>query len=268
LLHHFWTTEHLNLSFTKYDELLEILQQTPRMWNNKSHVIQTLKYLTYKLNINLNIVEFKRSQNACTVHHNQRCFYPTYKFHNPFVKLLMPISKHKPIVITEFKKNFYIMTKIPNHILINKLSINSILIGDYTITNTDVLNILQNTTVKLPFSIALYTTFSYVKENSINIIKNNCLAYHHVTDKIVHLFITPDIIFPTVNICLLNTIFEKPLKINHLHSLPHTTEGNLIYNSSRTPNNDTLNQNYCICEHPITKRFMSPTYSSFKHLGN
>ena len=284
LLSHIWTRHQTPLcEFTNYEEMVEKIKLTPRMWDTQIKIPKALKHISMTLCLNLNLIAFRRTRNYSEHNkciHATSCYFPIYKFQNPMIKLISSNSNYFTAVnIIEHKNLFYIFNAalLPqfNPILINMPTTNMITFANECISTDTIQSVLNRESVDKAFSIAVYSTFSYVKHQSIKCITKNIIGFYEaknaVSEDILHIFITPHLFKPTYQICQIFQNSKPNFNWKNIYSTTHLTEGE---NKSRTEshvNKDLLNQDFCICDHPDTNRYFSPTKGTFgdtfKNLG-
>jgi len=119
--------------------------------------------------------------------------------------------------------------------------------------------------LSFPFTINFYTSYHFVKETSLEIDRNMIgQLLREDTSDVLYVFLTPDIEKICVKINALNTI-KNSIKFDKHNLFANTkiTEGDktVFY---RTPNENILNQNSCICDHEDTQTFSPP--KRYQHL--
>ena len=61
ILHHCWLNR-VSTKLQSFQELIELMKITPRTtWNKKTNIVHILKYLTWTLNVNVNLLLLTRS---------------------------------------------------------------------------------------------------------------------------------------------------------------------------------------------------------------
>lgn len=259
---------HLNAQYPTYTALIEQFKLSPQQWNTKHADYQVLQHLTWVFQVNVNIIEFKRKRNftSCEIH-DSVCLMPTYKFQNTMMKLL----KAQPsVTVMCYNKKMYVLKKnFFEPYLINLIPNQNISYNNTTITNEIICDIINNKSISLQCNIKIYTSYAYIRHQSTKKLSNNIIATHFYNDKVdtLHLFITPHLMNNDISIHILsntieNTFFQK----NIMCSLNHLTEGNKVYQEPRVTQ-DTLNQEFCICEHPNTERIFPNAKKLYKSLG-
>jgi hypothetical protein len=261
--------------------MIEKIKLTPRIWNTNKKFTTHLRYISSILNIPINIIEFKRTapRNYNTnfqCGHTKNCYFPVFKFQNPNIRfrLLCETNEIHQINILEFKSEYYFIASTScAPLLINQQHSNfEFHYNSESVTLEEIKSILKNEPIApKSFSIALYSTESYVKKNHTKIIQRfNIRFLESESSDMLHLFLTPHIDQPTFDIYKLEP-FPSNINFNlkNILSNTHLTEGEYIQKSSSRPNKTLLNQDYCICEHPDTGRYFTPSNitKSFKPLG-
>jgi len=277
LLQHLWKyRQKSNCPLKTYQELIHSVKFTSRTWNSKVAIDKILKHITYCLNVDINLLGIKNTRHnhqghTCEKTHSA-CYYTFYKFQNVFIKLkFYEETFFDPLIILEYTKKYYILKlSTMNPDLISKTSAPSIAFEDHTISHSTINDILGNRSVYYPFSITVYSAFSYVKNIHSKLAKTLMICETPKQEKNLNLFLTPHIGSPSFDICLLDVTTEvlQPTNLKDMYCNPHITEGNpLPLPVSNKHNKDLLNQDFCVCDHPDTERFTLPTQKSFKSLG-
>lgn len=276
VLQHIWVN---NLQFCpqlqEYQEMIEKIKLTPRIWNPTVKLNTLLKYLSWILNISINLIGFKRTSNhhsdTFQCKHTKLCFLPYYKFQNPYIRFCQISNKEFfQINILEFKSEYFSISPIScTPILINQLPNFNFNHQSETITLCDINDILKQKKINKKISVALYSTSSFVKSCHVRIISKHIVGHlKNSSENMVHLFLTPHLHAPTFDVYILdfsanNITFNQ----KNVYCNTHITEGKFDFNNPSPPNKGLLNQDYCICEHPDTERFYAPNSQSFRALG-
>ena len=245
--------------FNTYQEFIECLQITPRtkqsVQNNITHV---LKYITWTLNVNISLVTINRLKNSCHKHN----YVLRYKFQNSLVKLLRKPHKYNPITVILFEKKYYILKDECNifPVLMNVNPQSVILYNDKQVLSSHILDIVEDrNTNTFPFTINIYTSYSFLKNANLQHIQNNFIGQYLNNDSkdILHILVTPDL---NSNCIMINQLQleKKPLPFNkhNLFANVHITEGDNVFKHTSSKET-TLNQNFCICDHIETQRYIS-----------
>ncbi len=266
LLHHIW--EHRNVDkFKDFQEFYETIQLTPRAWNLKSNFIHMLKYITWTLNININLIGFRRTKNMQSCSHNNTYFL-FYKFQNSIVKLLRHPHPFTPLNIVYYSHKYFLLADSQWHpFLINVHPQDSIAFNSVTILPYHITQIIANESLQLPFSINIYTSYSYIHASSIKRIQTNLIGNYVFKNNsdVLHVFVSPNLCGTELKMSHLSH-FTTSIHYHRSNVLAncHSTEGNPII-SKQVKNQEILNQTFCVCDHTDTQRIFSP--NSFKHLG-
>ncbi len=276
ILHHVWNYKRKsNSTYQKYEDLVNSIKLTSRTWNPKVDCYKWLRFITYTLNIDINILGIKRSRNNLLMHqceNEEACLFFFYKFQNTLAKVIYATtSQFYPVIILEYKKKYYVLPLNLNlkPYLINTFANKTISYEGYTINSSDIQNILLLNPVKYPFSIIIYTAFSFSKTNYNKKLYNSIIGnFKTNSGKTIHIFLTPQIESFQFRLSILNVSSEnvKDIDIKSIYSNPHLTESKSCYTVHST-NPDTLNQNFCVCDHPETQRFFTPPRKAFTSLG-
>jgi hypothetical protein len=259
-----------------YQDLVEKIKLTPRIWNPAIDLTTFLKHISWILGLTINLIGFKRTQtqhrDTFQCNHTEQCFLPYYKFQNPYIRFCQQSQKEFfQLNFLEYKSKYYIISSTScQPLLINQLPNFDFRFKSEPVTLHDIDSILKHKHVEKPFSIALYSTTKYVQSTHINTISKNVIGHlQNNSEHILHLFLIPHLHGPTYDIYVLelstnNILFNR----KNVFSNTHLTEGKYEFKSHSRPNKDMLNQNHCICEHPDTERFYTPNNKAFKPLGN
>jgi len=276
LLQHIWVNyRQFHPQLQEYQELIEKVKLTPRVWNPAVKLNDFLKYLSWILGLSINLIGFKQTKNQHSVTfqcaHSQKCFLPYYKFQNPYIRFCK--GSHQEffqINILEYKSTYYSISSascVP--VLINQLSNFNFYYKSEPVTLHDINAILKQKPIEKSFSIALYSTSSYVRSCHTKIISQNIIGHlQNSSEDILHLFLTPHLHGPTFDVFVLdfssnNITFNQ----KNVYCNTHITEGQYNFKSQTGPNKEIFNQEYCICEHPDTERYHAPNNKSFRNLG-
>ena len=218
------------------------------------------------------MIGFKKSKLFFKCNHdtNNNCHFPFYIFQNTLVKLLRRSHSFSSINVFSFKNKYYLYNEGNIYpFLINIYPLQSVVFEQKVITKYEVLNILHNEPVNIPFNVKLYTSYSYLRQTSTKQIQFNIIGEYSCNNKnTLHLFLTPHLNNVDFNLNIIENI-SKDLKFKQQNIFSNTnlTEGNKIYQAKIKTNNETLNQESCICDHSDTNRIFLPKTSSFKPLG-
>jgi len=234
-------------------------------WNDKTDLNHALKYISWELNLPLNLVGIRHMK--CSAHKYRNIMY--YKFQNSCIKLLRQ-CEYAPVNILIHNTKLYViknLTILPK--LINTPEKKQINFKNRILTPTHMLQIInKNLAITFPFSINIYTSYIYLRENSKNITSNMIGQYlPDVLDKenIVHIFITPNLRGNQLFMHQLNLSNNKIFHFSNIHSYRHLTEGQkitfpFIHESDKPGTNKE-----CICEHKKVEKYFPPR--KYKNLG-
>jgi hypothetical protein len=228
--------------------------------------------------------------------HSTPCSVLKYIFQNTMSKLWFP-PDFDPIYLLQEKKNFYLLTSLPHRLtpfLINQPRFSEISFAEHLVTEQDVKEIIiPDTTLRnpKPFSIAVYTGFSYIGvKNQASKKQSALIGWHEGTrsegqqhpmshnqpadknlNSTLHIFVTPSPHNQSIFLSVLNSheTHAKMCNIKNFYANPHFIEGESqpIPKKNKKSEGPLLNQRYCICEHPETGRFIVPGNRSFKSIG-
>jgi hypothetical protein len=260
LLHYIW---RINRNFfPDFQDLVEKLQITSReIRNKKIDIGHILKFITWTLNININLVKiiYRPTQKSG---HKPFCF--SYSFQNTLVKILRTPNRFKPIHVINYKKKYYILNEPPVIFPLllkrvnpqEKLTYNTI-----SVRADQILDIVKRKTdhLSFPFTINIYTSYASIEKTSKEI-GNNMIGQFLAdnTTEVFHVFLTPD---PEksnlIRINALETV-KGSVKFDKHNLFANTliTEGNKTVFSTK-PKEVLLNQKSCICDHNETQQFSS-----------
>lgn len=244
-----------------------MINVTPRTTlNTKMNTLHVLKYLTWVLNTNINLIGIREIRNTC--HQNKYFFY--YIFQNTLVKLLRQNQLFNAIHIIYYKKQYFILSSpeiFP--ILINIPPLSSITFNQITLTSQDIKQIIDdNTLINLPFSVKIFTSYYYIHQSSKQL-HSNCIGQYCTSDPLssptLQIFVTPtltnhEFLFHQLKVKDSNITFSR----KNLFSHPRANEGQQIRFQKSSPPK-TLNQKKCICQHEETERISPPRH--YSHLG-
>ena len=237
---------------------------TPRtVHKSKLDKIYVLKYLSWTLNINLNLISITRVHNT----NHKQSFVLRYIFQNTLVKLLRLPHTFTPISVVVFKHQYYVLTNTQIFpILTNITPHQEISYNGVLVTVADILQIVHNTNIiKFPFNISVFTSYTYLRS-----LKNidNVIGQHLCPDSndTLNILLTPHISSPFLNVIslLTNITYNKKFNPNSLFVNSYKAEGEKTIHTPITKET-TLNQSHCICDNPDTQFFKPPR--NYKNLG-
>jgi len=276
VLQHIWLNYlQFQPQYQNYQELIEKIKLTPRIWNPAVKLNELLKYITWILGISVNLIGLKRTQvhhnETFQCHHTKLCFLPYFKFQNPCIRFCQkPAPNFFQLNFLEFKSEFFsIAPQSCSPILINQLANFDFHYKSEPVTLHDIDAILKQQPLEKSFSIALYSTSSFVRSNHVKVISEHIVGHlKNDSATILHLFLTPHLHDPSFDVYVLdfstnNITFNQ----KNVYCNTHITEGKYLFNNRFQPNKEILNQEHCICEHPDTERYHAPNNKSFKPLG-
>jgi len=277
-MHYVWQKhqQHQHCQDVTYCQYIDKIKLTPRIWNSKEKITRIFQHLTWTLNLNINIIGFKklkRSYFECS-QHTSTCFFPYYVFQNTLVKLLRKQNAVNDINILVYKTKYYVMSQNdlkPFLINIPPSTPNNLPIIE--LTKDKILNIIQNKPVQLPFNIQLYSTYYYINCKFIKSIQKNLIGYYQNDTNITtfQLFLSPQLNFnQPFYLHILENINcpSFPTHLNNYFTNLPIKEGEKPYISKEQSSLELLNQDHCICAHPETKRIFIPSPQSFKPLAS
>jgi len=266
ILHHLWTTR-INTTWQSFNDLVDLLHITPRTtWNSKVDMLHALKYLSWILNVNINLFNICEQKNDL---HKSK-YILKYQFQNTLVKLLRQSKDFPSINIVTFEKKYYLLIT-PNIFptLINLPAVSSITFNNVKITSDHVLDILNNSLqTTFPFTIKIFTSYSFIKHNSRQLCTNMIGQYtdtNQSNQETLFLFVTPGLERNILYLHKLDNFKHPPFdQVKPFNLSPHT-EGKKI-NLKNTNLPKAANQKVCICQHEETQEMTLP--KKFNNLGN
>jgi len=275
---HLWQT-NLQKKYPSFDNFLQTLKLTLRDWKNDTDFIYALKYFTWTLGININILTFTKCRHIfkCSLHSD--CFLIIYKFQNPFMKIFNNPNL-KTINFFFYKNNLFQLNTSGHHLhpyLINQLLVENLIFDNTLITIADLLLIINQTfTGSFPFSIKIFTSYSFVSTRCTKQITNNFIGDYQSSqsDETVWIFLNPWLFPNKFSIGLLSMDQKTKLTFSkkNFFSTVHVNEGTKIADIKNQQLNEQatiLNQEYCICEHPLTQIVHSKLINlNTKHLAS
>jgi len=152
------------------------------------------------LNVDINLIGLKRARDNTHLHQCEQkdsaCYVTYYRFQNLLTKLeIFDPSSFDPVILFEYNNKLYVLN-IPmlKPLLIGELTTDSIDFENITLGQDSIMDIIANKPVNYPFSIAIYSAFSYIKYK----ISKNAKAYiigrtPETSDRLLHLFLNPSI---------------------------------------------------------------------------
>lgn len=222
--------------------------------------------MSWTLNVNINIIGIREIRH--TSHNYRFIFY--YKFQNSLLKLLRNSNNINSINVIIYKKKHYIL-HTPNIFptLINLPALTEITFKNKLITSECIQNIIDNAVGQqtFPFSIKIYTSYSYIKSNSNQLSTNMIGQYipeNESSNDILYIFVTPTIERNFLYIHQLDGIKNLVFNRQDLFNIPKGQEGNQI-NYCQSKTQSTMNQKYCACQHEETYSMYPP--KKYNHLG-
>jgi hypothetical protein len=285
LLPQIWTHHRTSACpFKNYQEMVEMIKLTTRQWNKEIVKQKIFKHVSTIFNVNINLIGFQNSETLKEkplCEHKKTCYIPIYKFQNPIVKLVLTKDNYfTPLHIIEYEKKFYIFNVLLNPqfnpFLIKDKPVSNLIFAGEDISHSLIWDVLQSKPMKKPFSIVIYSAYSLVNSFQTKRISSLPLGFYSAeteTFPILYVFISPHLEQPTFETFQIfqNTKTSLP-NLKTIFSTTHLTEGEKVFQSSSNIDKDLLDQEFCICEHPDTKRFFSPDQATFnetfKNLGN
>jgi len=265
---HVWTTEStLRHKYTSYSNFTETIFRTPRTVRTNPSIQKFLKHLTWMHQLNINVVSFQKNKRFFTCkEHQQKCWVFVYKFQNTMIKIFNPINATSNTFFF-FNQTWYRLKKfnftfdpfLIIHPGFKEITFKNVVIDWKLLKNI----ILQTNSKILPFSVKIYTSYSYSAIQSSKQISDNLIGHYH-----------SDLGHETLFLLLWSSVdaqrfFFRPINIQNLkhhssfnrkniYNNTHLYEGiNIKIKDPTPPDKTLLNQEYCICQHPETERLHS-----------
>jgi hypothetical protein len=237
-----------------------------------------------------------KNPNQTDLHHcanSSLCSVLKYNFQNTMAKLVFS-ADFTPIHLLQYQKKFFILslTNPMTPFLLNQARFSEITFCEDTVTEQDIKEIIiskEPLSHPKPFSVAVYTGFSYIGvknqaskkhtaligwhqgTNSIEQSKTPPAINHLNADLTLHLFVTPSLNNQSIFLSVLNSneTHAKMCNLKNFYTNPHFTEGEsqAIPKKEEKSEGRLLNQRFCICEHKETGSFTVPGNHSFKPIG-
>ena len=254
--------------YKDYYALIETVNRTPRLWNTNHAMLETLKYISWTLNVDISIIGFRQAGMTHYCPHAADYYFLCYIFQNTVLKLMKKPTCWKPLIILEYKKNYYVPQKFipfnsqPCLIDLPPLSTESTTIDNITFYHADILKLLQNKPVDFSISLIIYSTYKYVRTTYTKEIQNHVIRKYDnlASNKVLHLFLAPHVnTTPTSKAfsdCNFSLFHLKDIKApelfhpNDIFTYKHLTEGKSVHQSNDSKSVPLLNQDFCICDHP------------------
>jgi len=191
-----------------------------------------------------------------------------YKFQNSCVKLLR-VNSFSPINILFHENKVYLLNNTgicPK--LLNGPEKHTLSFKNKLITTEHVLQIINNTlAVSFPFTINIYTSYTYLRINSKSL-GSNLIGQYLSEEKtvILNIFITPALEGNTICMHKIDLFQEPILEQEYLFGNRPIQEGNKTSFHNDMESEKTLNNFHCICDHSKTEMFFPPR--KYENLGN
>jgi hypothetical protein len=242
---------------------VEHIKHTPFEWNTEIDITLLLKHITYKFDININLIGVKIKSNK------QIIFY--YKFQNTFIKLFPSQNKMFSLNILYFKNKYYILKN--THLypcLLDQVIQNTITINDTVISSSIVKNILDNkNTCNYSFNMMFYTSYNYILQRYTKKLYSLCIGQYLSSSKdceTFHIFVSPAL-QNNFCICIIPSPSAVPSINENRYSLKQIVERKKVkLEKKNLQSENMLNQESCICDHPQTQRIFIPAQKSYKSL--
>ena len=256
----------MNTSWHSINDLIEFITITPRTtWNSKVDVMHALKYLSWTLNVNINLFTICEKKNS--LHKNK--FVLQYHFQNTLVKVLRQQKDFPSIDIVTFEKKYYLLTT-PNIFptLINLPALPCITFNNINITPDHVMSILKKCSkIDFSFTIKIFTSYSFIKHNSKQLCTNMIGQYTNANKpnpETLFIFITPCLERSRFYMHQLKHVNHAPFYKTYPYIISPINEGTKV-NFKTTSLPKTTNQKLCICQHEETQEMPLP--KKFNNLG-
>ena len=268
--------EDFNIKDEQYGTFLESIKHTDRPTNPKYKFNHLLLKLTFKLKTNINLLGVKKVEKypfiKC-VHqkHSNRCRILYYHFSN-YLHSLISIKDIPHVTFLYYQNCYYLVTNVSKltPILINLPQYHSVLFQNQTVTKEDIISILNNRSVTFNFTIVIYSSYNFLRQNYQKQISNNTIGMHNRNKIVLHLFLTPHLRTYSFSISILkNMNYYNKFSLQNNISVPHLMEGEKIThaNMEKSKNEEMLSEEYCMCQHPDTQFIPSEKYKQYSRIG-
>lgn len=269
-MHHIYDNTQTKPAGTNYTLFIETIKKTPRHYNVDYSFKQILKHITWVLNIDINIIEFKKvtSTHYCQ-HKDQVCYYLAFAFQNTFVKLLRKNSLWPSFTFFLHNKQCFVAKNTdvmlaPHLINLQPPNQNTdfLTVDNTPIFYADITKLLHRTPVKFPFSFIIFSSYSFVKTSFQKQIKNTIVSKYKcdssTSNKMWSFFIAPHVDKPTFSLYILDLPTTNSWLFNPKDILSHShlIEGKKVKSSIDSQHekvNPVLDQEFCVCDHAETQ---------------
>ena len=281
MLQHIWKNKTMfSITENDYFEFIHSFQNSPRPFSSKFNVQQHLLKLSFKLKINIMVIGFKSGtktfhfvQCPSKKKHSSLCKIPYYFFQNIFYNLLSKEKKNTLIFFIHKSDVYAAGDNVPHltPVLINTKSEKLLSIGTTQLTTKNIDDILKSKNNEINFSVYIFSSFQFVSTKSIQTIKKNCLGIYNGNETDIYLFLTPQFLNGSFTITRLYCMdkFKHEFDKKNIFSFNHTTEGINSKNDLKQQHNEEhLDQDYCICQHPSTQFIPSFNSEKFSSLAD
>jgi len=254
-----------NQKFQNIDEVYSQLKLTGRQtWNKKTDLQHALKYISWGLNISLNIITIRRMK--CPTTHLFRDQL-IYLFNNPMVKLLRTCNYNSVNLLIYKKKIFSIHQKNIFPKLIDMPEQSEIRFRNVPVTSENILQIINNSLlVKFNLQINVYTSYTYLKNTSKTLGSNMIGQYNPDlgdSELKLNIFVSPTLEGDGIFIHQLD--ITNTYTKNSFFTNTHIQEGNKTLFPHAMETEKIHNNQHCVCAHKETQQFFAP--KKYNHLG-
>lgn len=268
--------EDFDIKDKQYSTFVETIKHTDRPTNPKYKFNHLLLKLTFRLKANINLLGVKRVGQypfiTCTNQvHSHKCRILYYHFSN-YLHSLISIKAIPHATFLYFKNCYYLVTNISKvtPILINLPLYHSIIFQNETVTKEDIISILKNQSLSFNFTIVIYSSHTFIRQNYQKQISNNTIGMHNRNETVLHLFLTPHLDTYSFSISILeNMNYYNKFSLQNNISVPHLMEGVKIThaNMDKSKKEEMLSEEYCICQHPDTQFIPTEKYKQYSKIG-
>ena len=248
-----------------YSDFIHSFQKSPRPLSSKLNEKNYLLKLSFKYKINIIVLKFKTLTKSFNFvkcpykkKHSSLCRVPYFFFQNMFFNVLSQEEKEN-LIFFIYNSDIYLPKIDVSHltpVLINTKSENLLSFGDTQITTKNIDDILKSKNNLIKCSVYIFSSFNFVTTKSLKTIQKNLIGVFHGNDTNIYLFLTPQFLNGSFTISQLYCMdkFKNELDQKNMFSFKHTTEGIHSTNDLKTQHNEEhLDQDYCICQHPSTQ---------------
>jgi len=249
-------------------DFVESFKHSSRLMNPNFPIKKLLLKLSHKLQKNIILLGFRPIRTNPFVncpHTNtkaqRQCSIPYYIFQN-YLYSLLPTTINSQIVFCLDQQNVYLVTDTSSltPILINKASFHTVTLDNEVLSKYDIFKILhQPNTVSFKSTFVLYSSFEFINRLKSTKQQSNHIIGHHKGESahVHHLLLTPHLNTFEFSFSHLDITNSMPACVNLQNnvSISHIPEGVKINSENlfKAKQEEMLDEQYCICQHPDTQ---------------